>query len=1622
MLLATIQQMALPNGAATLQVHELISTCQALAAELGEKKKQIAALNLANQQLQLMETDLRQQNEKLEGRLAKCNSQFAFINQISQTIVQVKDEETLFRNVCRIAVEAGKFKMAWIGMFDSLQKKITLLDYNGIPDCDLELFAAPTYQANGPQDVVLRSGRYYLCNDMSHDFKLESWIPFVERNGIGSFMVLPIKKSGNTIGSFNLYATEAHFFDDEEIALLKEVTEDICFALDLFDKERKQGETQALIGTSEKLFRALLEKSGDMKILSSREGKLLYASPSVTTVLGYTLKDLLHTSAADFIHPDDLPMQRAKRQEMLDTPGKSVYIQLRLQHKRGHWVWCESTLTSHLDEPGIDAIVTNFRDITTRKLAELARTESENLVQSIYNASLDAVIIIDVSGRITKWDAKSELLFGWTEVEVTGKTLSETIIPERFRDMHERGMAHYSLTGEGPMMGKVIDLTALRRNGDEFDVSLSITPSQINGQTHFIGFIRDISEKKAIEKQREFDKDNLDALINSTRDHMWSVDRNYKLITFNQPLYDAIHRFTGKKLKKGSKILDAAPSPKQMAAFKESYDRAFEGDSFTDIVYYDLPSESWAEISYEPIRHGLEVVGAACHSRNITKIKKAERQLIYNEKRFRALVENGTDALAVLGPAGNPIYVSPTVEKILGYMEEEVLKMDLFKPIHPDDMAAVLKVWEQVLASPGIPVAGIHSRWRHKNGTWRWLEATLTNMLHDPSVNGIIDNFRDVTDKIRAQEQKEFDKNNLNALINNTRDLMWSVDRQFKLITFNEPFNDNILFMSGKALAKGDNVLSAGFPQEQLTRFKTSYERVFSGESFSEIEYSNIPVEYWTEISYNPIRKGEEVIGAACHSRNITQIKLHEKTIREERILLRTLIDNLPVNVYVKDTSSRKTLSNRADYGYIGFDNEKAVLGKDDSWFFSEETARATRIEEQEIFRSGKPLINQEEHQKKKDGSRTWFLKSKIPWRNQEHEIVGLIGISHDITERKEAEQQLKKSEAFSRAVLGSLSSHIAVIDNKGKIVAVNESWKRFAKDNGDSDLISTGVGSNYYDVCQRSAQSGLTIAGEILQGMHEVMDGKRAVFYLEYPCHSPAKRQWFGMRVLKFDSDEAMIVVSHQNITERKLAEESLLLTQIAIDNSADAFFWMTPDAKIINVNEAACTILGYSRQELLSLSVPDIDANYNADIWPHHFEELRQKGSLYFESVQKSKTGRQTPVEIRANYVRYENMEFNCAFVRDISERKKAEERLMQSEAKLKEAQAIAHTGSWEIDFLTKSAHWSDELYHIFGINKDETSVPSTELFLSFVHPDDVVAIQKGVRESLAQLKDSSQHFRFVRRDGTVRHGYSERKIAFDQNRKPIRIYGIVQDVTERKIAEEEREKITAEIVQRNKDLEQFSYIVSHNLRAPVANIIGLSEAVRSDNLGPEQKKEIMDALSTSVKKLDEVISDLNGILQTKRATSQKKELVRFSQLASNIHTSIEHLIEKERAVFLWDFSEIDEMLTLKSYIYSIFYNLISNSLKYRQPTVSPVIEIKSRMLANKIELTFKDNGMGIDLSKKGGQVFGLYKRFHTSVAEGKGMGLYMVKTQVESIGGKISIASEVNKGTAFTIEFER
>jgi len=182
----------------------------------------------------------------------------------------------------------------------------------------------------------------------------------------------------------------------------------------------------------------------------------------------------------------------------------------------------------------------------------------------------------------------------------------------------------------------------------------------------------------------------------------------------------------------------------------------------------------------------------------------------------------------------------------------------------------------------------------------------------------------------------------------------------------------------------------------------------------------------------------------------------------------------------------------------------------------------------------------------------------------------------------------------------------------------------------------------------------------------------------------------------------------------------------------------------------------------------------------------------------------------------------------------------------------------------------------------------------------------------------------------------------------------------------------------------------------------------------------KKCMDGLILSVKKLDRVIIDLNHILQVRREVNEKKETVKFSRLTKDIMASISNLIEKENISIRANFIEINEFFTIKSYLNSIFYNLILNSIKYRNPQNEAVIEVSSRKENGKLYISFKDNGLGIDLEANGSRIFGLYKRFHNHV-EGKGMGLYMVKTQTELLGGKISVKSEVNQGTEFLLEFD-
>jgi signal transduction histidine kinase len=255
-------------------------------------------------------------------------------------------------------------------------------------------------------------------------------------------------------------------------------------------------------------------------------------------------------------------------------------------------------------------------------------------------------------------------------------------------------------------------------------------------------------------------------------------------------------------------------------------------------------------------------------------------------------------------------------------------------------------------------------------------------------------------------------------------------------------------------------------------------------------------------------------------------------------------------------------------------------------------------------------------------------------------------------------------------------------------------------------------------------------------------------------------------------------------------------------------------------------------------------------------------------------------------------------------------------------------------------------------------------------------------------------------------------------DQYDKTIGLCCSAIRITSAKSAEIERFRLTDDLIQRNRDLEQFSYIVSHNLRAPLANITGLAQVLKQADLSLNERLETESFLFQSVLKLDEVVKDLNHILQVQREIREKKGRVILSELLNDVLTGFHLVIERENIIVLTDFSEAKELFTIKSYLYSIFYNLISNSIKYRQHDKTTIIDIRSWEEYRKIMIKFKDNGRGIDLARKKNEVFGLYNRFHLDI-EGKGMGLFMVKSQVKTLGGDINVQSEPGVGTTFLIE---
>jgi signal transduction histidine kinase len=262
----------------------------------------------------------------------------------------------------------------------------------------------------------------------------------------------------------------------------------------------------------------------------------------------------------------------------------------------------------------------------------------------------------------------------------------------------------------------------------------------------------------------------------------------------------------------------------------------------------------------------------------------------------------------------------------------------------------------------------------------------------------------------------------------------------------------------------------------------------------------------------------------------------------------------------------------------------------------------------------------------------------------------------------------------------------------------------------------------------------------------------------------------------------------------------------------------------------------------------------------------------------------------------------------------------------------------------------------------------------------------------------------------------------VATNQLHNPA-IQGIVissRDITSRKQIEAERELMIKELLKSNADLKQFSFITSHNLRAPLSNIVGILNIIGYDQLD-EYNRKMLDMLSKSVSQLGQTINDLSRILIVKNNVNIEIADIDLNQMFNQVNSVFLNTLNDVCADVVLDF-KVPHIPFNPTYFESILVNLISNSIKYRSPDRNLSIQISSNEGPDgEISLKFSDNGIGIDLNRHKNKLFGLYQRFHDHT-EGHGLGLFIIKSQIVALGGKIDLQSEVDKGTTFTITFKK
>ena len=350
------------------------------------------------------------------------------------------------------------------------------------------------------------------------------------------------------------------------------------------------------------------------------------------------------------------------------------------------------------------------------------------------------------------------------------------------------------------------------------------------------------------------------------------------------------------------------------------------------------------------------------------------------------------------------------------------------------------------------------------------------------------------------------------------------------------------------------------------------------------------------------------------------------------------------------------------------------------------------------------------------------------------------------------------------------------------------------------------------------------------------------------------------------------------------------------------------------------------------------------------------------------------------------------------------------------INESTALIKAGSWEINFVTDTLIWSHAMYEIHETG-DEFRPFIRNLF-QFLQERDRIHFKQLLKDALNNGTPYDTTFESVTAKGNFKWIRTIGKPVINTDGTITAIRGITQDIHEQKLKDDQIKNSFEVITAKNESLNNFAQIVSHNLRTHAGNMESILKMIDESNDVAEQK-ELLGFLKKISGNLNQTIEHLTDTLKVQNSSSIPRTNINVKELLIQVIEILTPTIKETNTQIVYDAEAYHHIEYIPAYLESIVLNLLSNAIKYRKSEVDPVITVKTFYKNEKKCLSVTDNGQGIDLEKHGKKLFGMYKTFHSNT-DAIGIGLFITKNQVESLGGSISVESVPNEGTTFTITF--